>query len=202
MGTHTTWVDLIRHGEPVGGKKYRGQTDDPLSEAGWRQMWAAVDGERPWHAVVSSPLSRCADFARALADEQQVALTHDERLMEIGFGAWEGRTADELHAEDADQLPRFYDDPIAHAPPGAEPLPRFAERVVAAWDDLATRHRNRHVLVVCHSGVIRMVVRHILQAPLESMFRLQVPYAGRVRIRVDGDDQAHRASLMIHDPRT
>ena len=37
-----TTIDLIRHGEPVGGRKYRGQTDDPLSEKGWAQMWAAV----------------------------------------------------------------------------------------------------------------------------------------------------------------
>ena len=37
-----TTIDLIRHGEPVGGRKYRGQTDDPLSEKGWEQMWKAV----------------------------------------------------------------------------------------------------------------------------------------------------------------
>ena len=27
-----TTIDLIRHGEPLGGKKYRGQTNDPMSE--------------------------------------------------------------------------------------------------------------------------------------------------------------------------
>ena len=37
MNTPTT-IDLIRHGEPVGGSKYRGQTDDPLSEKGWAQI--------------------------------------------------------------------------------------------------------------------------------------------------------------------
>jgi len=31
----TTTIDLLRHGEPVGGKRYRGQIDDPLSEKGW-----------------------------------------------------------------------------------------------------------------------------------------------------------------------
>ena len=33
-----TRIDLIRHGEPVGGRRYRGQIDDPLSEKGWKQM--------------------------------------------------------------------------------------------------------------------------------------------------------------------
>ena len=40
--TPPTLIDMIRHGEPVGGRRYRGQIDDPLSEKGWRQMWAAV----------------------------------------------------------------------------------------------------------------------------------------------------------------
>ena len=34
-----TTIDLIRHGEPVGGRRYRGgRMDDPLSEKGWAQM--------------------------------------------------------------------------------------------------------------------------------------------------------------------
>lgn len=63
----TTTVDLLRHGEPVGGRKYRGQTDDALSETGWAQMRAAVDGHRPWDVIVSSTLLRCIEFARELA---------------------------------------------------------------------------------------------------------------------------------------
>jgi len=37
-----TTLDLMRHGEPVGGRRYRGQMDDPLSEKGWAQMRNAV----------------------------------------------------------------------------------------------------------------------------------------------------------------
>ena len=150
---------------------------------------------------MSSPLSRCAEFARALADAQQLELAHDERLKEIGFGAWEGKTRDEIHAEDPEQIGRFYRDPLTHRPPGAEPLPLFCERVVQAWEGALERYRNRHVLVVCHAGVMRMVVRHILAAPLESMFRLDVPYAGRFRVRVDGDGQTHLASLVLDETR-
>lgn len=35
-----TLIDLIRHGEPAGGRRYRGHgLDDPLTEKGWSQMW-------------------------------------------------------------------------------------------------------------------------------------------------------------------
>ena len=93
MNTPTT-IDLIRHGEPVGGSKYRGQTDDPLSEKGWAQMRAALVGHQPWEVVVTSPLVRCRAFAEELAARLALPLEVDARLMEIGFGEWEGRTAE------------------------------------------------------------------------------------------------------------
>lgn len=37
-----TRFDLIRHGEPEGGRKFRGSTDHPLSQDGWAQMRYAV----------------------------------------------------------------------------------------------------------------------------------------------------------------
>ena len=62
-------IDLIRHGEPIGGKKYRGQTDDALSEVGWQQMaeMQMLFGEQSWQKVVSSDLKRCFNFASQVA---------------------------------------------------------------------------------------------------------------------------------------
>jgi alpha-ribazole phosphatase len=57
-------LDFMRHGEPVGGRKYRGQLDDPLSEKGWEQMRAAVGEAWPWTRIVSSPLLRCSEGSR------------------------------------------------------------------------------------------------------------------------------------------
>ena len=37
-----TIIDLLRHGEPVGGRLLRGSQDDPLTEEGWSQMRASV----------------------------------------------------------------------------------------------------------------------------------------------------------------
>lgn len=192
-----THIDLIRHGEPEGGKRYRGQIDDPLSERGWRQMWDAVGDRAPWQQIVTSPLARCHAFAAALAARHALPLAVDARLMEIGFGRWEGRTADELRAEDPEQLARFYHDPVNARPAGAEPLAAFQARVRAGFADLVQAYPQRHVLVVTHAGVMRAVVAHVLGAPIEALYRIDVAYAALTRIRLDGE----RPPTLVMDAR-
>ena len=54
-----TQIDIIRHGEPEGGRRYRGHSiDDPLSKTGWQQMWNAIPENPPWDHIISSPLLR------------------------------------------------------------------------------------------------------------------------------------------------
>ncbi|MGO2393025.1 MAG: histidine phosphatase family protein, partial [Halomonas sp.] len=69
-----TTIDLLRHGEPVGGRMLRGSTDHPLSDAGWQQVKDAVmrhtvEGHLPYDAIVTSPLMRCREFALWLGEE-------------------------------------------------------------------------------------------------------------------------------------
>jgi alpha-ribazole phosphatase/probable phosphoglycerate mutase len=197
----TTTIDLIRHGEPVGGRKYRGWIDDPLSELGWAQMREAVADHCPWDAIVSSSLSRCRAFAEELAGRHGLPLEVDERLREIGFGDWEGRTAAELMENDSEVLLRFWSDPLNHTPPGAETLVEFRDRVIGAWNDILEHHAGQHLLIVGHAGQMRMVIRHVLDMPLDRMFRIQVGNAAITRIVVDGQGQQALPRLVFHDGR-
>jgi len=197
----TTTIDMIRHGEPLGGKKYRGQIDDPLSEKGWRQMREAVADHCPWDLIVTSPLSRCQAFAEELAQRHGVPLQVEPRLKEIGFGAWEGKTATELLAEDDRLLANFWSDPLNHTPPGAEPLAAFRDRIVAAWNDLLQQHAGKHLLIVGHAGQMRMVVRHVLDMPLDRLFRIQVDNASLTRIQIDGIGDEAWPRLIFHNGR-
>ena len=197
MNTPST-IDLIRHGEPVGGSKYRGQTDDPLSEKGWAQMRAAVGEHRPWEMILTSPLARCRAFAEELAARLALPLEMDTRLMEVGFGEWEGRSAEELLATDPERLARFWNDPLHHAPPGGETLTAFRDRILAAWEDILARYAGRHVLIVGHAGTIRIAVCHVLDMPLDRLFRIQVPNAGITRIQVDMNGAGVLPRLVFH----
>jgi alpha-ribazole phosphatase/probable phosphoglycerate mutase len=193
-----TFIYLIRHGEPVGGRKYRGQIDDPLSEKGWQQMRDKLAGHAPWQHIVSSPLMRCRAFAEELAARHHLPLAFDERLKEVGFGVWEGKTAAQLTDEDPEQLKRFKADPINARPTGAEPLDVFYQRVAEVFDDVSRRHPQQSVLIICHAGVIRMTLAHALNIPLVNAYRIEVASAALSRIAIDASGNRR---LVFHDGR-
>jgi probable phosphoglycerate mutase len=178
-------IDILRHGEPQGGTRFRGHgVDDPLSELGWEQMWTAVAGESDWTRVVTSPMRRCREFAEALAVKLELPIEVDARIKEVGFGAWEGRRHHEVREEDEDAFLAFYRDPVNARPRGAEPLPEFVTRVHAGLNHLLEVGRDdEHILVVAHAGVLRAAVMLALEAPLSTMYRMHVPFAGRARLR-------------------
>ncbi|HEC20566.1 MAG TPA: histidine phosphatase family protein [Gammaproteobacteria bacterium] len=185
---HATIIDLLRHGEPQGGRRYRGHgIDDPLNEKGWVQMRAAVAGHCPWTQIVSSPLQRCQAFARELSRQQDIPLSVDERLKEVGFGDWEGFTRAEIQARDPAGYHAFYADPVNCRPPGAESLAAFFSRVSAALEDIVSDFAGRQVLVVAHAGVIRGVIAHVLRTPAETAYRVQVNNAALSRVHHRGN---------------
>lgn len=195
----TTYIDVIRHGEPVGGRRYRGYSvDDPLTEKGWAQMRASVPASPQWQHIVSSPLKRCLDFSRALANDLQIPFTVEDNMKEIGFGSWEGKTPDEILAEDSEALNHFYKDPVNNRPDGAEPLDTFSERVWNAYLQILEQHHGKHVLVVAHAGVARAITANILNMSLDDVYsQLRIEYGAVISSSVD-DGSAPR--LLIKGP--
>ncbi len=191
-----TTIDLIRHGVPEGGRRYRGHgCDDPLSEKGWRQMWGTVGDAAPWQQIVSSTMQRCHSFADALGQRHGIPVTPDERLREVGFGNWEGLTRDQVMDRDESGYHAFYQDPVNNRPRGAEPLGDFTVRVTLAMEDILARFAGQHVLVVAHAGVIRAALGHVLEAPAQRWYRIRVDNAGLSRLQFG----RHGGVLVAHN---
>jgi alpha-ribazole phosphatase len=180
----TTIVDLLRHGEPQGGRRFRGQSDDPLSELGWRQMWEAVGDAAPWQHIVSSPLRRCSAFARKLAAQRRLTCSLEPGFKEIRFGVWEGFTPEEIQQREGENYRRYRDDPEGYMPPGAETMAEFVARVGQTWESLIGAQQGRHVLLVCHAGVIRAVLGRVLGITPKNLFRIQIDYAALSRLKI------------------
>lgn len=173
-------IELLRHGD-TGQRGFRGQLDDPLSELGWRQLRDAVAGRR-WDAIVSSPLARCAAFARWKAEADDVPLRLDPRLMEYHFGDWQAMSMEVLAASQADALGRFWSDPVKYPPPGGETIPAFHARLAEALDAIAAEYAAGDVLVVTHGGAIRALRCHAEGRTLSDMAALEAPHASLHRL--------------------
>ncbi len=195
----TATIDLLRHGEAVGGPRYRGRTDDPLSGRGWLQMHRAVSALGPWQRIDSSPLRRCHDFAARLARHHRLPLQIDTQMTEIDFGRWEGLTAAQLMQRDAEALKNFWRDPVSHTPHGGEALTDFRERIINAWQRLLHElPQDGHLLMVNHGGTIRILLHHILDIPLLKLQQIEVPYGCLTRIHIDWHNGEPSTRLAAH----
>ena len=189
----------MRHGEPVGGRMYRGHRDDPLSDKGWQQMQQAVSEFQDWDVIITSPLQRCADFAEHIAQQQDKPLELEDRFKEIHWGVWEGLTPQAICKDDPETLHRFRGDPITLKPQGAEDVREFRQRVMEAWQDMLSRHQYQHILLVAHAGVIRAIISMILDAPAQRMFNIAVANAAITRVRVDHASDQDHPHLVFHN---
>jgi len=195
-----TTVDLLRHGEPLDGRKFRGSTDDRLSEQGWQQMRAAVAEQTGWQQIVTSPLSRCAEFANELAAELSLNVMVEDELRELHFGDWEGVESELLWKEHAQQLIPFFKDPENNPPPGGELMADFRNRLMDCWNALLERYQGQNLLIVCHGGVIRVLLSQVLGLPMKHYARFDVPYACMSRICVYHTETGDFPLLKFHNP--
>ena len=203
MPNRITRIDLMRHGEAVGGNRYRGSINDPLTPQGWVAMRAALGEQRDWDHIVSSPLLRCADFARNLAQRHSIPLHLDARLREIYFGEWEGKTATELLALDPDGVSRFWNDPLHYPPPGGEDVRDFQARVLRAWEELLVRHRGERLLVISHGGPLRILLGHVQKLSLLESLQQEVDLAERFNIEVRYKSKAYdNPEFIVHRDKT
>ncbi|MCU1728999.1 alpha-ribazole phosphatase family protein [Pseudomonas sp. 7P_10.2_Bac1] len=178
-------LDLLRHGETELGGGLRGSLDDALTAAGWAQMRAAVQGQGPWARIVSSPLQRCALFSRELGGQLDLPVTFDKDLQELHFGAWEGQSAAALMETDEQALGLFWADPYSFTPPEGEPVLEFSQRVRAAVNRLQQAYAGERVLVVCHGGVMKLLLAQARGLPREQLLQVQVAHGALFELRVD-----------------
>ena len=174
MTVTSTYIDLLRHGEVKGGSCYRGITDDPLSTIGWAQMQNKTTSQSYWDVIISSPLSRCHAFAKSLSSELKLPLVTAPAFQEIDFGDWEGKTAAQINPQ---LLAQFYADPVNISAPNGEHFLDFKQRILEAWQASLKTHEGKHILLITHAGVIRVILANILGIETQHSFRLKIAHA-------------------------
>jgi probable phosphomutase (TIGR03848 family) len=172
-------VILLRHGRTAANASgaLAGNQPVPLDDAG--QLQAKAAGERlaglPLAAVVTSPLARCQEtLALALPE---VTPQIDARLVECGYGEWEGQPLKKLAKDPLWKVVQQH--PSAAVFPGGEPMAAMSARAVAAvrdWDARVTAEHGPGALwLACsHGDVIKAIVADALGVHLDAFQRIVV----------------------------
>ena len=172
---------LLRHGQTdlSRQRRYSGRGNPELTDAGRRQAADAaafLAAKGGISAVVSSPLQRAHETAKAAADGLGLPVQVDEDLTETDFGQWEGLTFTEAAESHPDLHGRWLRD-TSLPPPGGESFDEVAVRVERARDRIIAEHGPSTVLVVSHVTPIKTLLRMALGAGTSVLYRLHLDLA-------------------------
>jgi broad specificity phosphatase PhoE len=184
-------IDILRHGETTAGASFVGTTDVALTRTGWQQMQQAIPENYGYDAIISSPLKRCADFARAFSIQHDIPLVFEDNFREMDFGEWEGHSSESVWENDRQALLAFWQDPIENSPTGGENIVHFHARVMGAFTRMLREYENKHLLLVTHVGPIRSMLIWLMDASLRNANRINISQGGVSRIRVAYDDREY-----------
>jgi probable phosphoglycerate mutase len=198
-----TQLIFLRHGQTphTVDKRFSGSGgDDPaLSELGQQQAQAAAQylAKRGGiDAIVSSPMVRTKQTAAAVAETLGLDVKVEKGWVECAFGDWDGHTFAEVQQKWPEALNAWMGSTTV-APPGGESFDACARRARSARDALLTAYPGKTVLVVTHVTPIKLMVRSVLQAPMNSLFRMELAPATLTEIHWYADGLASLKSFNV-----
>jgi len=165
---------------------FGGTTDlDPAGAAQARELVAQGNGMpgnwvRDADLVLTGPSPAC----RQTVDAFGAAAKDEDSLADCDYGRWTGRALAEVAAAEPDAVQRWLTDPDA-APHGGESLSGLVRRTGRWLDGLATERRTQ-VVAVTTAAVVRAAVVHVLGAPANALWQVDVPPLAVVRLDARG----------------
>jgi probable phosphoglycerate mutase len=158
----TIWYGLIRHAVTAWNRERRlqGSLDIPLSAEGAAQAkdWAQTLEDFGFERIVASPLARAAETAAILSRGLGLTWSQMPGLAEADFGAWEGRTFEEIARGDPEGFKRQTSTEWDFAPPGGESRKQVLNRARRTLEELKDLFPGRMILLVTHQTVIKTLM--------------------------------------------
>lgn len=180
IGAPTT-THLARHGATAYSLERRfsggGGIDPPLAPLGIAQaeaLAAEVARRGTVQRIVASPLLRAQQTAQIVSEETGLHVETLEGFRECDFGEWDGLTLTEVRERWPEHLAEWLAS-MSIAPPGGESFEQLRARVLVARQQVIESYPGEDVLVVAHVSPIKVLVGLAIDAPLTSMYRMELP---------------------------
>jgi probable phosphoglycerate mutase len=178
---------LIRHGTIATiGHSIAGRAPGVhLTDEGRWQADALAErlAREPITRIYSSPLERARETAAPIAQRLGLQTAVADEIAELDFGAWTGRTMNEL--EQSSQWKLFNTFRSGTQMPGGEWMLQVQSRAVLFLQGLRNQFPGEQIAVVSHGDVIRAVLLYYLGMPLDLILRLEVSPGSISVLRLD-----------------
>lgn len=170
---------MIRHGETEWNvrKRVQGHSDIPLNDEGRRLAHVTSDAiaDIPFTRVYTSPLKRAYETAMIIKGERDIPVIEDTRIMEIGFGEYEGLSCarEDYNIPDSNFM-NFFERPELYKPPkGAESIEELCKRTGDFLEEIMHNKDigDEAILVSTHGAALRGLLSNINNIELKDFWR-------------------------------
>ena len=167
---------LVRHAmTEATGLRLSGSTPgihlSPVGEAQAARLAERLGALR-LDAVYASPLERCVETGRAIAQPRRLLVRPLPELEEVGYGRWTGRSFAQLTRTAL--WKKVQQSPSSVRFPGGETLVEAQRRGVSGLEMLAARHPTATVVAVSHADLIRLALAHYAGIHIDLFQRIVV----------------------------
>lgn len=169
---------IIRHGETEWNvlRRFQGRSDIPLNEEGRRlaRVTAEALREVPFSRIYTSPLKRAYETAMIIKADRDIPVIVEPRIIEIGFGEYEGLCCGKEHYNIPDpDFMNFFQKPEAYKPPrGAEGIDELKARTGDFLQEIVYNKdmEKDTILVSTHGAALRGLLSNITQVGIEDFW--------------------------------
>ncbi len=171
---------LVRHGESElnSAERFCGQSNVELSANGIRQAEQLRDrlATQKIDTIYTSNLRRASTTAEIIASGHQLDIVTCAELDEINFGEFEGLTFEEISRRFPEVATQLVNWEIRPRFPKGENVDELNNRVVKFLRRLEKHAPEETILIVAHSGPLRLLICNLLEIELQHwrQFRLDL----------------------------
>jgi len=125
------------------------------------------------NTVYSSPMSRCTQLANIFTSNYII----DNRLIELDFGDWEGKTWEEIYqtAYGKKWMNNYLELPTLRG----ETYQKLYDRVTSFIKEM---DKINNCLIITHAGVMRAFMSYFKQIPIKETFKIPIKFGNLIVI--------------------
>lgn len=191
---------FIRHAQTALAGTFCGRTDPRLDATGLAQLPSLLERVRAQpsggalDAIYTSDLQRAQETAGFLASPANMTVISRPALREIDFGDWEALTWNEIEERDRTYANRWITEFPDLPAPNGETISHFKHRVLTEIAFLRIAANGRHIAVVTHAGVLRVLLEELGHFSPHHAWERTRDYTGTIRCT----QQTSAGALELH----